>query len=172
MLCRVEMPNNEQIFGRFCRWRVMFEKSIFTFLLPLIVVGMAVALFFTSEVPVIISGGLSLFVVVWYIYILFVRPHTLYQKKAGAALLTEVTIFTENGLTRSVRSEEGDEYRSESMQYSVLAKVVETTQDFYIFTSPTKAFLIDKDYFTKGEAQDLSNLLSAKLGKKYIGKKK
>ncbi len=172
MLCRVEMPTNEQIFGRFYRYKFRHGaqggRSSLLLMSGVILIFCAVLLFS--------GGGLTLPLILlvvlgaYFLYMLFLRPASLFKQKPGAALQTEVTIFTPSGFNRSVTSEEGGQPETASMQYSALHMAVETKQDFYLYTSPTQAYLIDKAYFTKGSPEELRETLKAALGSKFKGK--
>lgn len=168
MLCRVEMPANEQIFGRFYRHKLTAGRSLLAALLApallgLLGCGMLLSISMTPLIPAALAGVICL----WYVYSLFVKPHVIFSKKSGAALVTEVTIFTDNGFTRSARSEEGGAPDNTSMQYTTLVRAVETSKDFYLFTSPAQAFLVDKAYFTKGTPAELRATLRQRLGDKF-----
>lgn len=173
MLCRIEMPTNEQIFGRFYRYRILKgtgNSRLSIIVLPVLIVVFSLFLFFTGMSPVV-SGGLILLAVGYVVFTLVMKPNSIFRQKAGAALQTEVYIFTENGFTRSVRSEEGGMPDNLSAQYDILVKAVETKQDFYLFTSQTQAYLVDKEYFTKGTPEELRATLQKKLGAKFVAKK-
>ncbi len=172
MLCRVEMPTNEQIFGRFYRYKFRHGAQggrSGLFLMSLVVLVFCCVLLFSG-------GGFTLPVVLlvilaaYFLYILFLRPTSLFKQKGGAALQTEVTIFTPTGFNRSVTSEEGGQPETASMQYNALYMAVETRQDFYLYTGPSQAYLIDKEYFTKGSPEELRETLKTALGDKFKGK--
>ncbi len=176
MLCRVEMPANEQIYGRFYRYRLFRGAGsgrMAMLLLPLLAV-VAVVLMLTSGMPIYLSGGVILLLVLYLGYTLYYKPMQIFRKKGGAAMLTEVTMLTDSGLNRTVKSEEGGAPETASVQYSALHHAVETGKDFYLFTSPAQAYMLDKEYFTKGSPEDLRAVLNAKLGAKFMhpGKKK
>lgn len=178
MLCRVEMPANEQIYGRFYRYKMLrlsnFGPQQGGGRSSLILMGVLAAVLVIFAVmsgmylPAAIVGAL---VVGYIVFTMYIRPGQIFRKKAGAALNTEVTIFTDNGFQRSVRSEEGGPPDNMSAQYDTLVLAVETGHDFYLFTSPAQAYLIDKEYFTKGAPQELREVLQKKLGKKFKGPK-
>ncbi len=174
MLCRVEMPSNEQIFGRFYRYRLLHQPNGGKFragqlLMPIVLLAMAVLLYFSGAVlwMVLLPAAVA---AAYYVYVFYIQPTRLFRQKAGAALQTEVTIFTENSFTRSVRSEEGGLPDNLSGQYDALSAAVETGKDFFLFTGPTQAYLIDKAYFTKGGPEDLRATLRAKMGARFRGR--
>ncbi|MDL2252552.1 YcxB family protein [Ruminococcaceae bacterium OttesenSCG-928-I18] len=172
MLCRVEMPLSEQIYGRFYRYKIMHGSTggrASLILLPFIVLIFCFVTFLTGTgffMPI----ALVVMVIIYCYYTLFVKPNSLFRAKPGAALRTEVTIFTDSGLNRSITSEEGGVPETESMQYSALHSAAETSRDFYLFTSPTQAYLIDKQYFTKGSPEELRETLQKNLGPKFKSK--
>lgn len=172
MLCRVEMPTNEQIFGRFFRYKMMRKggqgKGI-VILMP--VLGVVMALFmFTSNVGLLLSAAVLALSFAYPIYMMYIQPNQIFRKKGGAALQTEIYIFTETGFTRSVRSEEGGIPDNYSSQYNVLVSAVETGRDFYLFTGREQAYLVDKEYFTNGSPEELREVLKQKLGKNFKSK--
>lgn len=175
MICRVEMPANEQIFGRFYRWRLMHGSGTpgarsNLFLMPLLVL-VAVLFTFGFGITPLLIGAVVLLAAIFFGYSLWMKPSRMFRSKAGAALTTEVSIFTEASFTRTVRSEEGGMPDNSTGNYSVLIKAVETNRDFYLFTSPAQAYLIDKEYFTKGSAEELRSILQKTMGAKFKGKK-
>ncbi len=176
MLCRVEMPANEQIFGRFYRYRLFrgAGSSKMTMLLLPLLAAVAVALLLSSGMPLYLSGAVILLVGLYLGYTLYYKPLQVFRKRGGAAMLTEITILTENGLNRMVKSEEGGAPETANVQYAALHHAVETGKDFYLFTAPAQAYLLDKEFFTKGSPEDLRAALNAKLGAKFQhpGKKK
>lgn len=173
MLCRVEMPANEQIFGRFYRYKLLHNiggsSRLGFFILPLL--ALFILWFSWSSMGVPTIGIIAVvFVAAYFIFTLYVKPGQIFRKKGGAALNTEITIFTDTGFTRSVRSEEGGFPENSSSQYSALTMAVETNKDFYLFTGPSQAYMVDKAYFTKGTVEDLRATLDAKMGAKFKSK--
>lgn len=176
MICRVEMPTNEQIFGRFYRYRLMHGqgqggggRSMVIMLVVLVAAMMALSFTFSLSVWLLVI--VAALVVLWLGYLMWWKPNQLFRKKEGAALQTEVTIFTKNGLTRTVKSEEGGLPETTNVNYSSLLKAVETSHDFYLYISPAQAVMVDKEYFTNGTPEDLRAVLTDKMGKNFKGKK-
>lgn len=175
MICRVEMPTNEQIFGRFYRYRLMHGQGqgggrSMVIMLAILVAAMLM-LFFTFSLSVWLLVGAAALVVLWLGYLMWWKPNQLFRKKEGAALQTEVTIFTKSGVTRTVKSEEGGLPETTSVNYSTMLKAVETGQDFFLFLSPAQAIMVDKEYFTNGTPEELRAVLKDKLGANFKGKK-
>lgn len=175
MICRVEMPANEQIFGRFYRYRMLrgqrgAGRSPLVMLAVLLLA--AVALVVVGGVTPYLGLAVLALVLLWLGYALWFRPGQLFRGREGAALQTEVIVFTPTGLTRTVRSEEGGPPDNQSLNYSALVRAVETGRDFYLFTSPTQAFLVDKDYFTDGSPDALRTVLREKLADRFKTKHK
>lgn len=174
MLCRVEMPNHEALFGRFYRYRLLKGvgggSRFSVVVLPILVVLVCLLMLMTginpgvALVPAVLVGG-------YLIYTLYVQPGALFRKQAGAALQTIVYLFTDTNFTRSVRSEEGGLPDNSSLRYDGLVMAVETAKDFYLFTSPKQAYLVDKEYFTKGTPDELRETLRRVLGAKFKGPK-
>lgn len=170
MLCRVEMPTNEQIFGRFYRYKILRGGSGnggkgFVVLPILLVILLAFSVLTGVSLKVVIV--LLVVVAAYLLYMFWWKPVSIFRKKEGAALQTEVFVFTETFFTHSVRGEGESVIDHSSTQYSALHKVVQTSKDFYLFTSPTKAYLVDKEYFTNGSPEELAKILKAALGDKF-----
>lgn len=168
MLCRVEMPNNEQIFGRFYRYRMFHggaSGGVGFFTLP-VVLFILCACLFVGGTDYFFPTALLAVGVFYTLYLLYLKPVLRFRAKPGAALLTEVTVFTGTGLTHSVRSEEGGLPDNQSISYDGLLKAVETSQDFYLFTAPDQAILIDKTYFTNGSPEELREMLKTAMGER------
>lgn len=169
MLCRVEMPKNEQIYGRFYRYRLLRGRGAGQFALPAVLLVLVVFLFIGSPSP-LFPLALLVVLLIYLGYILFLRPGLHFRAQPGAALITEVTIFTDTGITHTQRSEEGGLPDTQNLSYDVLLKAAETKQDFYLFTSPAQAILIDKSYFTKGSPEELREVLKDALGARFTTK--
>ena len=171
MLCRVEMPANEHIFGRFYRYRTTHTATGSAkpgiWLFPLLGIVL-ILLLFLNGVNLLFCGIAALLLcgIVYYTY--WMKPASIFHKQPGAALQTEVTVFTPTGFNRSVRSEEGGSPDNTSASYSSLVKAVETKQDFYLFTGQTQAYLIDKNYITDGTAEELRAVLLKEMGAKFV----
>lgn len=175
MLCRVEMPTNEQIYGRFYRWKLMHlggMAGLFSvFGIP--VLGLLAAYFlWTTGAGLTTVLAIAAVALGYTIYLLYIKPSMEFKKREGVALQTEVFIFTDTGFSRVIRSEESGVKDNSSAQYNLVQTAVETGQDFYLFTSRTQAYLVDKEYFTKGSPDDLRATLKTKLGSKFKTKVK
>lgn len=169
MLCRVEMPKNEQIFGRFFRYRMLHGRGAGQLALPIVLAVLALFLFIGSPSP-LFPTALLVVAAVYLVYLLYLRPGIHFRAQPGAALITEVTIFTGSGLTHTQRSEEGGPPETRSLSYDTLVRAVETRQDFYLFTDAARAILIDKDYFTKGGPEELREALRAAMKDRFVAK--
>ncbi|MDL2219994.1 YcxB family protein [Ruminococcaceae bacterium OttesenSCG-928-O06] len=173
MLCRVEMPANSQIYGRFYRYRLLNRsgqgvKAILGLLCVLYVVFLAAAIW--AGLPWPLVAVLTALLAAYFIFNVYARPISEFGKTEGAALRTETTIFTAGGLQRSVRGEEEGMVDSASLPYTSLSSAVETKRDFYLFTTQAQAYMIDKAYFTNGSPEQLRELLRAALGTKFTSK--
>lgn len=176
MLCRVEMPTNEQIFGRFYRYRLLHNsaengggRSIIGLSLIIIVIAI-----FGIMSGIVLWFGLVIIALMIALlgYTFFMKPNTLFKEKSGAALKTEVYLFSETGFTCSVRSEEGGLPENTSCRYDALKQVIETKQDFYLIMGAKEAYCFDKEYFTNGTPEELRECLKKAVGNKYVGKMK
>lgn len=170
MLCRVEMPCNAQIYGRFTRWQLLHMGGTagraLLVALPVLALAFA-ALIVGAGLPAVLAVLVMVLVAAYYIWLLWGKPLSQFRRQPGAALLREVTVFTPHGLNRSVRSEDGGPPDNSSTSYSALALAVETKQDFYLFTSPTRAYMVDKAYFTNGTPADLRATLQAQMAERF-----
>lgn len=171
MLCRVEMPTNEQTYGRFYRYQMLRGSAWGNIiLLPIILIGAGLLLWFSGSNSLLALAPVAL-ALVYLWYSLWLKPGMTFRKKGGIAMQTEIYIFTEAGYTRSVRSEEGGLPDNTSGRYDGLHSAVETGKDFYLYTSPKQAYLVDKEYFTKGGPEELRESLQKALGSRFKGKK-
>jgi hypothetical protein len=170
------MPTNEQIFGRFYRHKLMNGprgQNMRSMIIFMPILGILVAVFaYLSGTSIAISLGIVALVLVYLIFTLAIKPASIFRKKSGAALQTEVTILTEGGINRVVKSEESGMVDSSSVQYSALYSAAETAKDFYLYHAPAQAYMLDKEYFTNGTPEELRAILRTKLGKKFITKQK
>lgn len=174
MLCRVEMPTHEGIYGRFYRYQILHgpdaSARMNLLVLPVLAMALCIVAWFFGFRGVLFYVLFAL-LAAYVGYSLWMRPVRVFRKKEGVALQTEVYIFTENGLTRSVRGEEGGVADNTSMRYDALVSAAETGKDFYLYTSPSQAYLVDKEYFTNGSPEELRRMLQEKLGAKFSGGK-
>lgn len=166
MLCRVEMPKNEQINGRFYRYRLLRTAGGAQLALPAVLLVICVFLLLGGASP-FVAVALLVVVAIYTAYLLYLKPNLHFRAQPGAALITEVTILTDTAITHTERSEEGGLPENQNLLYGALLRAVETGQDFYLFTTPSKAILLDKEYFTKGTADELRETLRAQLGDKF-----
>lgn len=167
MLCRVEMPTNEQIFGRFYRYNVMHSPARNNMVLMPVLFLAAAFLLWSMNVTYLLILALLVLLVAYFVVQMYARPASVFRKKGGVALQTEVYIFTETGYSRSVRSEEGGLPDNANGRYDALVQAVETKQDFYLYHSPGRAYLVDKAYFTNGTPEELRAVLRKALGKAF-----
>lgn len=174
MLCRVEMPTNEQTFGRFYRYQFVHAsaeqgggRGLLFMCIAVIVIA---AISFFSGVMSWPALVLMLAAAAFIVYSMYIKPSSIFKRKSGVAMQTEVYLFAETSFTRSVRSEEGGLPENTSSRYDGLVKAVETKSDFYLFTGTTQAYLVDKQYFTNGTPEELRACLRTALDKKFISK--
>lgn len=171
MLCRVEMPTNEQIFGRFYRYRMLHNKGgqgggRGILLLSLLLLIGAVFGFFTGIIwwmPVLMIVLAAAF----FIYSFYIKPSNIFKQKSGVAMQTEVYLFSDTGFTCSIRNEEGGLPENTSCRYDALKEGIETKQDFYLIVGAKQVYCIDKEYFTNGTPEELSACLKKVLGDKF-----
>ncbi len=173
MLCRVEMPYHEQIYARFYRYKLFHKgsqaniKSTVVLLLFLTVSIVFLSLWIGNSIIFLLT---MLVFALWFFYLLYWRPLSQFRALPNAAMQTEITLFTANGLSRKVTNENGSTTETNSLSYHGLVKAVETKQDFYLFYGETKAYLIDKQYFTNGDAETLRKLLLESMGNSFTGR--
>lgn len=174
MLCRVEMVNSEQRYGRFYRWRMLHLQGGLkgTIIIMAVLMVLAVAMLYTSNTNPMFILLIVAAVLGYFIYQLYIKPNSMFRKRPGAAMETEVYIFTENGFTLNVKNEESGTSDHSSSQYSVLTSAVETGGDFILFTSPTQGYMIEKTAFTNGSPDELREVLKQKMGKKFKTRQK
>ena len=174
MLCRVEMVNSEQRYGRFYRWRMLHLQGGLkgTIIILAVLVVLAAAMLLNSGANPLFLLLIVAAALAYFVYQLYIKPNSLFRKRPGAAMETEVYIFTENGFTLNVKNEESGSNDHSSSQYSVLTSAVETSGDFILFTSPTQGYMIEKTAFTNGSPDELRTVLKEKMGKKFKTKQK
>lgn len=170
MLCRVEMTANEQIYARFFRYKLMHnigDQKRGGLILTLVLAAALLLMMWNLGISPLALAVVAVLVAGYFVYTLSIRPGQLFRAQPGAAMKTEVTIFTDSGINRSIRSEEDGSNEAQSLQYAALYAAVETRRDFYLFTGPAQAILIDKEHFTKGEPAELRACLARQMGGKF-----
>ena len=96
----------------------------------------------------------------------FLLPRVQYNSMAKIKDISNDYIFRDEAFYVSTDSEE---YRGDAeIKYSLLEKVMETGEYFFIFRDKRTVFLVDKSTFEDGTAQELREKLQLILGKKYM----
>lgn len=166
---------HEAIYGRYFRYQALHgpDASARTnlIILPVLLLALNIAAWFMGFRGILFYVVLAVLAAYFY-YALWMRPVRMFRAKPGAALQKQVFVFTENGYTRSLKGEEGGVEESTSGRYDALVKVVETAKDFYLYTAPSQALLVDKEYFTEGTATDLRAILQKALGSRFKASKR
>lgn len=171
MLCRVEMQLNQKIYGRFYRYQVYHGPDsgrMFAFVfLPALMLFMALLFWFAGAASSLVAIMAALGVVLFG-YQMYARPSQEFSKKVRRPE-EHLFIFTPTMLQYVVTSADGDGKPIETLdlQYSQFVKAVETKKDFYLYTSPNQALLIDKTCFTHGSADALRTTLKETMGKTF-----
>ncbi len=107
-----------------------------------------------------------LLIVVLELTMYFLMPRLQYNSMSKMKDMANDYIFRDEDFTATTDSEE---YKGDSVvRYSLLEKVMETSEYFFLFQNKRSVFLVDKTTFEEGTAQELRKKLFPILGKKYI----
>ena len=91
---------------------------------------------------------------------LFVVPRFSLKKAKSLNAVCSVT-FKDDQMEVSAETENASE--TGTMKYSVIHKVMEDEQCFYLYRTKNQAHIIDKDGFISGNAEDFREFLRGKI---------
>lgn len=104
---------------------------------------------------------LAIYIFVQRLYSLFIAPKKRFKDTSFAGAVQTYT-FLKNCFVANVNGEETRVY------YEKLFGIWETPAAFYLYANARQAFIVSKDGFTAGTAQELAQLLRTKVdSKKY-----
>lgn len=114
------------------------------------------------------SDLLAVFVIVilLQIYMYFGLPKIRYKSVDKFVNLQNNFIFTEKNMI--VSSDMGDYSGTTNIEYSILFKVMETSEYFFVFIQKQQVFLVDKSTVQGGTIEDVREVIKNALGKQYI----
>lgn len=116
----------------------------------------------TNPLVLVICG----LMVILELTVYFLMPRIQYNSMSKMKDISNDYIFRDEDFEASTDSEE---YKGATViKYSLLEKVMETGEYFFIFQNKRTVFLVDKATLEGGTAEELRGKLQPVLGKKYI----
>lgn len=106
------------------------------------------------------------FIVIFDLFVYFGLPYLQYRSMSKMKDFENNYIFRENEFVASTNS---DDFIGDSvMKYSMLEKVMETKEFFFLFQNKRQALIVDKSTLSADESEKLRDTIRPILGKKYI----
>ena len=142
----------------------MIMWSVLDFLLLVILIAELI-MFGVSLITLVLVGAdvfLCLLECYWYFILPKIRYNTLGKLKDAT---NEYTFYDDMmcGVTKS------DEYNGESeIKYTGISKVYETSKYFFIYYTKNQTFIVERNSLAVSDAEKVSGVLKAVLGKNYI----
>jgi len=142
----------------------MIIWGIIALLLTILIIAELIT--FGNSSGLLISLIVLWFAIGWYCYIYFLLPKIRYKATCKFADLKNNFIFTENQFEVFSNS---DSYNGScNMEYSMIFKVMETSEYIFIYQNKLQAYIVDKSTLEGGTIEQLRNLIINIIGKKYI----
>jgi hypothetical protein len=99
------------------------------------------------------------------LYILIIMPRRYYRSVQKQIEIPNRYAFTDGHM--EIRWSDPRGSGSSETRYEMILKAIETNEFFYVFIGPGQVCLIGKQDFTAGTAEDLRELLQAKLRSRF-----
>ncbi|MBQ3005583.1 MAG: YcxB family protein [Clostridia bacterium] len=153
--------------------RFIFLTVLRLVLLLVVVFELAILLYFESAYGIVYNFKwfMILFIIIslWLIasgfWVYYFFPKIQYNSMLKMKNFRDEYFFSDEAFIDTVSNEEYNE-RTE-IRYSMLFKVYETSQYFFIFRNKIEAYVVDKSTIEGGTAEDIRNKLSEVLKDKY-----
>ena len=144
-------------------------KAVFMHILLAFILGLADIYLIQSGtlgISVYFVLGLCVFMVVLELFMYFLMPCIQYNSMSKMKDMSNDYIFRDDYFFASAGAEE---YKGAStVKYTLLEKVMETGEYFFIFQNKRQVYLVDKSTLEGGTAEEIREKLQPVLGKKYI----
>lgn len=121
---------------------------------------------FGNSIFLVILLAVFVIVILLQIYMYFGLPKIRYKSVDKFVNLQNNFIFTEKNMI--VSSDMGDYSGTTNIEYSILFKVMETSEYFFVFIQKQQVFLVDKSTVQGGTIEDVREVIKNALGKQYI----
>lgn len=121
---------------------------------------------FGNSIFLVILLAVFVIVILLQIYMYFGLPKIRYKSVDKFVNLQNNFIFTEKNMI--VSSDMGDYSGTTNIEYSILFKVMETSENFFVFIQKQQVFLVDKSTVQGGTIEEVREVIKNALGKQYI----
>lgn len=121
---------------------------------------------FGNSIFLVILLAVFVIVILLQIYMYFGLPKIRYKSVDKFVNLQNNFIYTEKNMI--VSSDMGDYSGTTNIEYSILFKVMETSEYFFVFIQKQQVFLVDKSTVQGGTIEDVREVIKNALGKQYI----
>lgn len=138
----------------FVLWTFAFVLSIFGFIVEIITDN------FDSDSATRLI--LLVFVALWLAFMVGIYPKIRYNKNKLIHNMENEFVFTEDGFTMCQHGDGTDS--SSDMKYSVVFKVFEANEFFYIYLTKNQVYMVEKATIEGGSPYDLRELLIKNVG--------
>lgn len=149
-------------FTRFHNEKNSLSYDIFTIF---ILILLAYCIFATIRAKVIPLAITFIMVLLLFIGYRFFNPIYLYKKESNKKAITKEKIFKFYFYDTYFKVRDNLDF--DKISYFRLYKVYETKKYFYLYLTKKYSFIIDKDCFTQGTAEEFSIFIKDKMKFKY-----
>ncbi|MBE6734493.1 MAG: YcxB family protein [Ruminococcaceae bacterium] len=137
-----------------------------TIIIAFLILVIAFEMIIFSDTDLILLLCLMVFLFLMQFFMYFILPRIRYNAMLKMKGIENEFVFMDDGVRISSKSED---YNGEGeIKYSMLFKVYETSDYFFLFQNKNQAFVVDKSTIESGYAGDIRNKLVSVLQNKYI----
>lgn len=148
-------------------------SKLIIWLLVLVIILIALSIFciITADTPEEASTfyySCGSFVVCFlvFLYLHFFFPKIQYKRLSQFKDIENQYLFTDTGISQISTNSNYD--GTSQIDYSMIFKVMETSEYLFVFINKMQAWVVDKSTIENGNVEDIRNLLKGYLGRKYI----
>lgn len=129
-----------------------------------LVVTLEMIIFSDTELVLLLCVLITIILIQAFVY--FILPKIRYNAMLNMKGIENEFVFTDDGVRIVSKSED---YNGEGeIKYSMLFKVYETSDYFFLFQNKSQAFIVDKSTIESGFAGEIRNKLVSCLQNRYI----
>lgn len=139
---------------------------IYTIVLLLYVISLFIDYFLIKSPFSWLDVGVLLCGIFYEIRIVYWRPKNYYESHGKFVDMRDTFVFRKDEVI--ISSCIGDFESLTTMKYTMLYKVMETSDYFFLFENKLLLYIVDKSNIEGGTAKDIRKLLYAVLGRQYF----
>ena len=152
-----------QVYRRSEPKKAFFTKVIWGFVLLLVLLAELV-IWGLHAFPLLMLG-FTVLIIVWEYYMYALFPLVQYRTLAKMKDMENTYTFYDDAVKIITKSEE---YQGEArMEYTMLKKVLETSEYFFLYQTNNLVFIVDKSTVENGTAKEIGDRLSVYVKDQY-----